>query len=94
LEVGSKLTHSKTVRMNWKKVCKMFIIKEKPAGVIVYGDTNTTLAGAITTSKLNIPLVHIEAGLRSKNIFMPEEINRIVTDRISDHLSHHLNLLF
>ncbi len=84
LNVGSGSHASQTARM--LEGIENYILQEKPDWVVVYGDTNSTLAAAIVSVKIEVPLAHVEAGLRSGNRKMPEEHNRIVTDHCSDLL--------
>lgn len=84
LEINS-LTHGAMTGRMIEKI-EAVLIKEKPDWVLVYGDTNSTIAGALAAKKMHIKVAHVEAGLRSFNMRMPEEVNRILTDRISDIL--------
>lgn len=84
LEVGSMSHAAQTGRM-MERLEDVFL-QTKPDMVIIYGDTNSTVAASLTASKMHIPVSHVEAGLRSFNMRMPEEINRIIADRLSELL--------
>jgi UDP-N-acetylglucosamine 2-epimerase (non-hydrolysing) len=82
---GTHAEQTAKVMLAFERVC----VEEKPDLVVVVGDVNSTMACAITAKKLNIPVAHVEAGLRSRDWTMPEEINRVVTDAVSDLLFTH-----
>lgn len=81
LNIGSA-SHGVQTALMIEKI-EAILLKEKPSAIVIYGDTNSTLASAIAASKIQVPIVHIEAGLRSFDKTMPEEINRILADHVS-----------
>lgn len=84
LEVSGGSHGAMTGRM--LEAVERVLLKEKPDWLLIYGDTNSTLAGALAAAKLHVPVAHVEAGLRSFNMRMPEEVNRILSDRVSSLL--------
>jgi UDP-GlcNAc3NAcA epimerase len=85
LDLGKASRHGAQTAVMLQQI-EQILIDETPAAVLLYGDTNSTIAGSLAASKLGIPIIHIEAGLRSFNREMPEEINRVVTDHLSQLL--------
>ena len=81
----NQMSHGQMTAKMMKKI-EPILMDERPNGVLVYGDTNSTLAGSLTAAKLHTPVFHVEAGLRSYNRAMPEEINRVLTDHLSSLL--------
>jgi UDP-GlcNAc3NAcA epimerase len=86
LETGSGAHGAQTARMIEKMEHFLLSLRPSPKALLLYGDTNSTLSGSIVASKMQLPIIHVEAGLRSFNRSMPEEINRIVTDHLSSLL--------
>jgi UDP-GlcNAc3NAcA epimerase len=84
LHVGSGLHGEQTANMITK--LEQIFLKEDPSLIIIYGDTNSTMAASIAASKIHIPVAHIEAGLRNYDLRIPEEVNRVVADRLSNFL--------
>jgi len=84
LQINS-LSHGAMTGLMIKKI-EEILIKENPDWVLLYGDTNSTIAGSIAAKKLKIKIAHVEAGLRTFDMKNPEEINRVITDRLSDIL--------